>query len=193
MGRAPVQRHSPGDIAAFAGAVLAGAWLLTQCYVWFYFAGQAGSPQPDNWNAMRAVLDVIEAGLLPALAMCVLGPLAVFAAKKRWLLLGWLHLLVGVSFCAGQYALCLDAWSNPPGNHVAVRLVSREPVRLLGNTAGALSPGMCWPRGDSPLPMDVGALRLDVGDLARIQSIPDVYFDVASNPAPVNGGMTPAV
>jgi hypothetical protein len=51
---------------ALVSGGLAWLWLLGLCFTWADIAGQAGSPRPDNWDTLERILDLVQAGLLPA-------------------------------------------------------------------------------------------------------------------------------
>jgi hypothetical protein len=53
---------------------------------WLYFAGESGSPQPDNWAQISRILGFIERSLLPLLAICIVAPFAWRASTrgKAW-------------------------------------------------------------------------------------------------------------
>jgi hypothetical protein len=120
--------------------------------------------------------------MLPSIALLALNPLTWGAARKgrSWV---WLHPLAVVVAAGAELALCVHTWNHPPP--VAVpdapgEFWSGRP-RLPAADAGP--PVLCWPRGESPLPTDVGAYQLKAGDLATIQSIPEVYASMAKDPA----------
>lgn len=178
--------HSPSRrfplLAAVSGA-LAMIWLLALCAVWMDIAGQAGSPRPDDWDRLERILDVVQSGLLPALILAGLTPVAWFAERwSRWL--ACFHPTLLAILCADLYMAYLAV---PAHQAPAFAAVSHRPPQLVGTrpAAGAATdpPTLCWPLGESPLPTDVGALTLKIGDLALIQSVPEVYTSIAADPA----------
>lgn len=69
-----------------ASGVLTAFWLAGSVIVWFVIAGDAGSPEPDNWQTMLRILDIVETGMFACLVMLILTPFACIAARqgKRW-------------------------------------------------------------------------------------------------------------
>jgi hypothetical protein len=162
MAGAAIRKGFPSTTAVAVSGLLAIAWLLAQVLAWGYLAGQAGSPRPDNWDAMERILDVIEAGVLPTLLLVVLTPMAWFGARNgaRW---AAFHLALLILICAAQLIPCLKEWTNTPP-------APKPPLAL------------CWPHGTSPAPMDAKAYDVKAGDLVTIQSIPDVYAAALKDP-----------
>lgn len=103
-------------------------WLAGSMLVWFLIAGEAGSPQPDNWQTMERILEIVETGMLPCLLLLILTPFACSAARKgrRWA--GILPVLL-IGLCTAQLWMCQRelAIERPP--HIALMLqeASHEP------------------------------------------------------------------
>jgi hypothetical protein len=162
MAGAAARQRFPSTAAIAVSGILAIAWLLAQVIVSIYLAGQAGSPRPDNWDAMERILDVITVGVLPTLLLVVLTPMAWFGARDgaRW---AAFHPILLTLICVAQLIPCFREWANLPP--------AREPPLVL-----------CWPHGMSPAPMDAHAYDVKAGDLVTIQSLPEVYNAALKGP-----------
>jgi len=66
--------------------VAAPVALIAGLVAWLSIAGEAGSPQPENWPQLSRTLDAIERSLLPLLAISIAAPFAWRASiqGKRW-------------------------------------------------------------------------------------------------------------
>jgi hypothetical protein len=66
--------------------VAAPVALVAGLAAWLSIAGEAGSPQPENWPQLSRTLGAIERSLLPLLAISIAAPFAWRASTqgKRW-------------------------------------------------------------------------------------------------------------
>lgn len=101
-----------------ASGVFAAVWFAGLILAWAFIAGQAGSPQPDNWNVLERVLDIVGSGIPAFLALLVLAPLAAIAARdgRRW---AGIYPVLVLAACALQAALCLHVLAEQGGVPVA--------------------------------------------------------------------------
>jgi hypothetical protein len=182
MTGSPARQRALSTAGAVAGGILAFAFLIAQIAVWSHFAGQAGSPRPDDWDAMERVIGVVESAMLPSMALLALNLLTWGAARKglSWV---WLHPLAVVVAASVELVLCVHTWTHPPPVAVPDGPGEFWPGHPRRPAANVGPPILCWPRGKSPLPSDVGTYQLNIGDLATIQSIPGVYASIAKDPA----------